>query len=688
MTRDRKHKTEARARQAQRGGTYFAARTATAQPGSAFRRRNALANLSATPETVVDALSRLCGLRPPSGPIGARLVDSVLAMLETAPPRPPLGPRWGEISLTLEGRETIDSVPESIRAAARAIKRLLALLDDEQLVTAATELGLRESTINVAAIWVVKRSERNKKRSKSRASEDDYYDQLPVVGEDDAEYERAEATVRRARANAVRRLRHRANWHAGDNEVLRHALAEHLGRLGEAYLTATEERLKPLAWRRQPDGTLRADAPINGAPLPLSAVVKENVRHRGDPTSSPEFYRPDRRQSTIGYVCHVGVIHSAANVFDMFDEDGHLPSTEAAKLEGARMVARIAADPCRYRGMFSNRPLVPRTADTSDDEYTLTFNFGMALRAIVAGYNESADDPEEWLWSARPHVTADLQLNTITARALDEFGLPWPRPDERACDQPVGSTAFQEYLATQGVRMTAIARCYLTGTDDVGAGGQFLVDRHAAGMAAVFAAHEFSAVIGELAEEYPATAAWSKAVVPGPMERQLGELGALSTMLTDLVRAEAGPKWWETYDELYVVDHLDTYPWVVWSLKVLDPQGVLQGVDIDAHTRTAMIDQAAESGGVFEDAIASEEFDGTRYYEWYFGIKHSEHLSREPAGLQPIVLAEYWATLLLLLPTEFDDPELWTCGPSTIRTHKLNEFDGGYSANQIARAYR
>ena len=696
MTRDRKHKQEARARQAELGGTYFAARTATTQACAASRRRNATANLAARPETMIDALSRFCGLRPPSGPLGARLVGSVLDTLETAPPRPPLGPRWGEISRTLAGHETIDPVPDSIRAAARHIKELVTPLDDEQLVTAATELGLRESTIKVAAIYLVKRPRRATKRPKTNASDDYYRDAYPIAGENDWEDRREEAAVERARANAVRRLRNREEWRKGDNDVLRYALADHLGRIGDGYLTATEERLKLLTWHRQSDGALRADVPINGAPLPLSAVVSENVRHSDDPTSTPEFYQPDMRQSAIGYVCHVGVIHSATGDFDQFNLEGHLPSIEAAQLEGARMIARIAADPRRHRAMFSKRPLVPRTADTCDDPYALTLNLGMVLQRMGAEYNSSGDDPEGWLWSARPHATRDKQLTSVTALVLDGLGLPWPRPETPACDQPVGSATFQDYLATQGVHMTALARCYLAGTDDAGAGGQFLVDRHAAGIAAVLATHELSAVISELAEEYPAAMALANGISPDRIALQLRQLGAVSALLADLDRDQAEltgqsvGNWWDTYNELDVIDRLDTYPWVVWSLKMHDPQDILRGIDVDARTRTAAIATAAEFGCVFEDYGMSEDLDGSKDHRWRFGIKQSEHLRREPERLQPFVLADLWAELLLALPTEVGvgDPDLWSCGPSLTLTHIRNEFDGGYSANQIDRAYR
>jgi len=594
---------------------------------------------------------------------------------------------------------------------ARYIKKLLAQLDDEQLVTAATELGLRESTVKVAAIVVVKRPQRTTKRTKANASNDYYRDAYPFAGESDWE-DREEAAVKRARANTIRRLRNRDGWRPGDNDVLRYALADHLGRIGDGYLTATEEQLKHLTWHRQSSGALRADVPINTVPLPLSAVVSENVRHSSDPTSTPEFYQPDMRQSAIGYVCHVGVIHSAAGDFgqfnldaaagdfDQFNLEGHLPSIEAAQLEGARMIARIAGDPRRHRDIFTKRPLVPRTAATCDDPYALTLNLGMVLQRMAAEYDRSGDDPEGWLWSARPHVTRDQQLASVTALVLDGLGLPWPRPQIPACEQPVGSTSFQDYLATQGVHMTTLARRYLVGTDDAGDGGQFLVDRHAAGIAAVLATHELSAVISELAEEYPAAATWSSEISPARIALQLRQLGAVSSLLADLDRDQAESTgqsagyWWDTYDELDVIDRLDSYPWVVWCLNMHDPQDILGGIDVDARTRTAAIEAAAECGCVFDEYGMSEYPDGSKEYTWQFGIKQSEHLRRESERLQPLVLADFWADLLLALSTGIGtgigigNPDLWSCGPSPTRTHQLNEFDGGYSANQIDRAYR
>lgn len=533
MTRDRKHKKDAHAHQAQRGGSYFDARRATARAGSISRRRHVFANLPTDSETLVDDLSRFCGLRTPSGPLGAELVDAALAFLESAPTRPPLGHRWGEISRTLEGFETVDPVPDAIRDAARSIEQLLSSLDDPQLVTAATELGVLEGYVELGARCVIERSKRAKTLEK--LTDDGHAVPLPIVG--GPEDRREQEDVERDRAEAIRRLRSATGWRPGDNNVLRFAIAAHLALLGEGYLTLSEDRLKALPWRRQSDGTLRADVPIHGAPQPLSAVVKEKARDSGrDESSSREFYQPDRRDDGVGCSCRVGVFYSEPDEFDMYDiESG--PSIRAAQLEGARMVARIARDAGSFRSIYTRRLLVPRTADSADDQEAITFGVGDILHAIVGAYNSHDDDPEDWLWPTGPHVVEGAdgsRLNSVSAFALETAGCPVPRRDDIACHQRVGSTAFQHFLASQGVNLTAIAQCYLAGTDDAGSDGQFLVDRHAAGMAAVFAAYEVGDVVADLAEEYPDLVDWSVATSADLVARTLSSLDGLSSLLGEL----------------------------------------------------------------------------------------------------------------------------------------------------------
>lgn len=553
MTRDRKHKKEAHAHQAERGGTYLDARLATAKAGSYSRRRSVVMNLATDSETLAAELSRFCGLRTPSGPLGAELVDATLAFLDSAPVRPPLGPRWGEISRTLEGIETVDPVPESIREVASSIAQQLSSLDDRQLVTAATELGVREGYVQLGVRHVINRSSRAEERA--RFADDGHDVPLPIVG--DAEDLREQADLERERAEAIRRLRSLTGWRSRDKDVLRFAIARHLATLGEGYLTLSEERLKPLSWRRLSDGTLRADVPIHGAPQPLSAVIKEGVRNSWlDESSSCEFYQPARRNGVGGFVCRVGVFYSEPDEFDMYNVESS-PSVRAAQLEGARMVGQIARDPGRIRSIYTRRLLVPRTAETSDDQDMLTFGVGDILHAIFGAYNLDDDDPEDWLWAVRPHVVEGVEgsrCNSVTALALDTSGCPLPRRDDVAFNQPVGSTAFQHFLATQGVSMTAIAKCYLVGTDDAGPGGQFLVDRHAAGMVAVFAAHQVGDVVAELAEEYSDLVDWSGATSPDLIIETLSNLVVFGSLLGELdgpaVVAEPSSDEWDDYGDI------------------------------------------------------------------------------------------------------------------------------------------
>jgi hypothetical protein len=72
--------------------------------------------------------------------------------------------------------------------------------------------------------------------------------------------------------------------------------------------------------------------------------------------------------------------------------------------------------------------------------------------------------------------------------------------------------------------------------------------------------------------------------------------------------------------------NLDIYPWVVWEITVRDPGEVLRHADVAEVTRAAATEAAKLYGCVYEYCVDDDNMpDGTKYYEWYVGVKQSEH---------------------------------------------------------------
>jgi hypothetical protein len=149
---------------------------------------------------------------------------------------------------------------------------------------------------------------------------------------------------------------------------------------------------------------------------------------------------------------------------------------------------------------------------------------------------------------------------------------------------------------------------------------------------------------------------------------------------TEQVNARSDFNW----DE--VKANLDTYPWVVWEITVLDPGSSLRNADVAEVTRAAATEAAKLYGCVYEYCVDDDDLpDGTKYYEWYIGVKQSEHrqlVGRK--GGEPTVVAELFGAPLSVLPKEFTNANLWTRSPSLYPTYVRNEIDNGYTASEIA----
>ncbi|OAT69379.1 hypothetical protein AWB85_21695 [Mycobacteroides immunogenum] len=118
------------------------------------------------------------------------------------------------------------------------------------------------------------------------------------------------------------------------------------------------------------------------------------------------------------------------------------------------------------------------------------------------------------------------------------------------------------------------------------------------------------------------------------------------------------------------------YPWVVWTVELLDP-GRLAGEDVAERTAVAATTAAGMYGCVYEYCVDEDTLaDGTKYYKWYVGVTRAEH--EHLVGNVPVVVAELVAALIGVLPQGVDADAHWTAGPDVYASRVRNEVDGGY----------
>ena len=153
--------------------------------------------------------------------------------------------------------------------------------------------------------------------------------------------------------------------------------------------------------------------------------------------------------------CYVGVFtaevdefDSFGRAFDKYDIDSSYASAAAAQFVCAQMVGRIASNAYSARSYPDGRVLIPREAGQPDDETTLVFDLSITLH-----YSRHEISAVDKLWVSSPHVSEDDVLS-VTALALDSHSFACPRPSDAANSVTVEHKTFQDYLATQGVRMT------------------------------------------------------------------------------------------------------------------------------------------------------------------------------------------------------------------------------------------
>jgi hypothetical protein len=183
--------------------------------------------------------------------------------------------------------------------------------------------------------------------------------------------------------------------------------------------------------------------------------------------------------------------------FERYDIAGPF-SLPVAQHYGAELISRIAGNPGAARSYPERRVLIPRS---EHDGTELHFDLADALSAVAAVDDDEATHEQ---WVPTPHVSDDCrEMLSITGLALDSSALPWPKPGHVAAQSSVASAMFQDYLVSQGVHMTDLARVYLAGTEEAGPGEKSLKDRHAAGAAAILNSYSLRDIVAEVAPSSP-----------------------------------------------------------------------------------------------------------------------------------------------------------------------------------------
>lgn len=126
-----------------------------------------------------------------------------------------------------------------------------------------------------------------------------------------------------------------------------------------------------------------------------------------------------------------------------------------------------------------------------------------------------------------------------------------------------------------------------------------------------------------------------------------------------------------------VIDDLNSLPWIVWRLQLLDPDERVDAETVAERTKGPASAAADLYGCVYEYCVDEDTNpDGTKYYAWYIGVSQSE--SRQLIDKTPVVVLEVLGALLSVLPPEVDAVHLWTHGPEIGATRIRNTIYKGY----------
>lgn len=321
MTRNNRRKKAARAYQAEHDSGYTEGRRATERsPGSDRRKRAAV--MLAVPRPDVGAELLRIRTIPVKDAYVRGLVDSVLERADSVPLQRNADTEQLWSVVMAGGWGTVDQVDSRhVHELADFIRSLVEGLNDQQLLAAATELGITEGDVNYfgRVAYEIEAGEDGKPRLVGA-----------IISQRPGASAEVAAHAQQAAARVGEHLLDRSGkaWDDYDRKVLRQIVVHALALVGDAYLEASDSlEVRGLTWRRLPDGSIRADtAGTNGNTV--SALIKalnddEDEVVGLQPDMYTEFYPTGRRRIGQTYMCYVGI----------FDEDDRESNVAAASFK-------------------------------------------------------------------------------------------------------------------------------------------------------------------------------------------------------------------------------------------------------------------------------------------------------------------------------------------------------------------
>ncbi|MGJ6127391.1 hypothetical protein QN239_32955 [Mycolicibacterium sp. Y3] len=480
MTRDRNRKKAIRARAQHDNVPYNVAKRriggALADHGHHdMRWSRAAAALRTNQAGLPAALIAFAGLPPVSGPLGQKLVRHTLDTLQT---HVPVGAVLTTCDLfdatTSTGLRVTPPISPHIIAAHSEISQTLESLSDRELRSAAVEFRMTSDT----ALHGIETTLIRRRRNISAAAEleDTGYPDVDD-GPSDDDYA-ALTTLASATLNTL--TGPTARWDDTTIEALRCAIAVHLAQIGDAFLHTSEYTALVLDWHQETDNQWQATHTIPGAPTPLRAIVTTEAASGQwqlfGPSGTPALEQVTARG-------HVGTGDPTDSFDTFYSTDTAFPSLAAAQFAAASFVTGASHNPHQLRSSTTNRLLIPRT-ELLADEATIAVDLYAVLQTVSAQHEF---DPNEILtWATGPHIDPDSDdVGTIIGLVLDNWGCPVPRTIDEGSHAPLNEQPFEDFLISHAIRLTDLARTYLTGQQDAGQEPLLLRTRHDAGMHAI-----------------------------------------------------------------------------------------------------------------------------------------------------------------------------------------------------------
>lgn len=371
MPSDHRRKQAARAYQAAHGVSYTQARRATELSPRRDRRCRAAATLAVPRHDVCVGLLRAISMKPFDNRFVDGLVKVMLAKIDETLPPPTLpslpatrglfddepdSRLWAAVMASLA---TTGAVTPEIQAVADYVIELVGALDNQQLVAAATDLGVKQHDVN----YLVKGMYENGLgvTGRPRNIEAILVNHPPhwLPGAKPPQswaamkgWPELKRDVEQVTAMADAHLRDRSglSWDDYDRSVIRQAVSKYLAMIGDEYICASED-IQPLNWSRLPEGSLQVAVKIPGRSGTVTALLTAARLPRSTSTTLPpefhtEFYPSGRPQHSDRYACYVDTFDGTENESTEFTEIFSCePQTQLrAQRDAADAIAEYLAD--------------------------------------------------------------------------------------------------------------------------------------------------------------------------------------------------------------------------------------------------------------------------------------------------------------------------------------------------------